>query len=113
MYLIIIQLFKNEYKEDLYMALSSAGIQQTTYCDSYNLDNELCKTSPLFSGLFKNPEHKERYATTYFCTANTKDQIDAIPEGFEIAGIDWKKEQIFRITVMKADSIYNPDAIDD
>lgn len=106
MYLLIIQLFKNEYKEDLYMALSSAGIQQTTYCDSYNLDNELQSKSPLFSGLFKSPEEKERYATTYFCISKTREQIDAISEGFEIAGIDWRKENIFKISVIKAEEVF-------
>jgi len=112
MYLLIIQLFKNEYKEDLYMALSSAGIQQTTYCESYNLDQELRSTSLLFSGLFKTDEEKERYATTYFCLAKTKDNIDAIFEGFEIAGIDWRKETIFRLTVIKTEEVYEPN-IDD
>ena len=110
MYLLIIQLFKNEYKEDLFMALSSSGIEQTTYCDSVNLDNELRNSSPLFSGLFKSCHEKEFYATTYFCFAKTKEQIAAISEGFEIAGIDWRKERIFRITVIKADNVYDPDA---
>ena len=108
MYLVIIQLFKNEYKEDLFMALSSAGIQQTTYCDSFNLDNELRNTSLLFSGLFKSPEEKEFYATTYFCIAGSREQIAAIPEGFEIAGIDWKKEEIFRMTIIKAEDVIQP-----
>ena len=108
MYLLIVQLFKNEYKEDLFMALSSAGIQRTTYCDSINLDNELRNTSLLFSGLFKSQEEKEFYATTYFCIANTKEQIEAISEGFEIAGIDWRKEEIFRITVIKAEDVIEP-----
>lgn len=105
MYQLIIQLFKNEYKEDLFMALSSAGIQQTTYCDSYNLDNELCGKSLLFSGLFKSPEEKEFYSTIYFCIAKSKENIDAISEGFDIAGIDWRKEKIFRIIVIKAEDI--------
>lgn len=106
MYLLIIQLFKNEYKEDLFMALSSAGIQKTTYCDSFNLDNELQNASPLFSGFFKSEEEKERYATTYFCQAETKEQIDAITQGFEIAGIDWEQEEIFKITVIRAEEMH-------
>ena len=106
MYLIIIQLFKNEYKEDLYMALSSAGIEQTTYCDSFNLDNELRNTSPLFSGLFNSPKEKERYSSIFFCMAETKEQIDEIPKGFEIAGIDWCQKEIFRMTVVKAEQVY-------
>lgn len=105
MYLLIIQLFKNEYKEDLFMALSSADIQQTTYCDSTNLDNELCGKSLLFSGLFKSPEAKEFFSTTYFCIAKSKENIKAITEGFDIAGIDWQKEKIFRIIVIKAEDI--------
>jgi len=110
MYLIIIQLFKNEYKEDLYMALSSAGIEQTTYCDTISLDHELQNTSPLFSGLFRSEEEENRYTTTYFCIAETKEQIDAVPEGFEIAGIDWRKENIFRMTVIEALSVYGEES---
>jgi hypothetical protein len=109
MYLLVIQLFKNEYKEDLYMALSSAGIQYSTYCDGHNLDNELRNKMPLFSGLFKSLEEKQRYATVYFCAASSKEQIDAIVEGFEIAGIDWKKEGVFRMMVIKAEDIIEPE----
>ena len=105
MYFLVIQLFKNDYKEDLFMALSSAGIQQTTYFDSCNLDNELCGQSLLFSGLFKSAEEKEFYSTTYFCLAKSKEHIEAITEGFDIAGIDWRKEKIFRIIVIKAEEI--------
>jgi len=109
MYLLVIQLFKNEYKEDLYMALSSAGIQYTTYCDGNNLDNELRNKLPIFSGLFKSLEEKSRYATVYFCAAESKEQVDAIVEGFEIAGIDWKKEGIFRIVTIKAEDVIDPE----
>ena len=109
MYLLVIQLFKNEYKEDLYMALSSAGIQYTTYCDGHNLDNELRNSIPLFSGLFKSLEEKRRYATVYFCAAESNEQIEAIIEGFEAAGIDWKKEGVFRMIVINAEKVFDPD----
>jgi len=109
MYLLVIQLFKNEYKDDLYMALSSAGIQYTTYCDGQNLDNELKNKLPLFSGLFKSIEEKQRYASVYFCYASDKEQIKAIIEGFEIADIDWRKEGIFRMITIKAEEVYDPE----
>ena len=108
MYLVIIQLFKNEYQEDLFMAISSAGIYRTTYCDSINLDKEL-NNSALFSGLFKSPEAKERYAKLYLCIAEEEAQVDAIVEGFEIAGIDWKKKEIFQIAVVPVAKTYTPE----
>lgn len=106
MYMIIIQLLKNEYKEDLYMSLSSAGINITTYCDAHNLDNELRNRMPLFSGLFKSHEEKHRFATVYFCIAKTAEQADAFVEGFEIAGIDWQKEEIFQLVVFPVTKTY-------
>lgn len=106
MYLVVIQLFKNEYQEDLFMAISSAGIYKTTYCDSINLDKELRNSVSLFSGLFKSVGEKSRYAKIYFCIAEEEEQIDAIVEGFDIAGIDWKKEEIFQISVVPVSKTY-------
>jgi len=108
MYLVVIQLFKNEYQEDLFMAISSAGIYRTTYCDSINLDKELQGSVSLFSGLFKSDNEKSRYAKIYFCIAEEEGQVDAIVEGFEIAGIDWKKEEIFQISVIPVAKTYTP-----
>ena len=107
MYLLIIQLFRSEYKEDLFMAISSAGIYKTTYCDAVNLDKELTGSMALFSGIFKNPEEKERFAKVYFCIAEDESQADAIIEGFEIAGINWKDEEIFQMTVIPAVKVYS------
>jgi hypothetical protein len=106
MCLIIIKLFKTEYKEDLFMALSSAGIYKTTYCDAVNLDKELGASMSLFSGILKSAEEKERYAKVYFCFAEEKEQADAVIEGFEIAGIDWKKEEIFQMAVIPVEKLY-------
>ncbi len=106
MYLVMIQLFKKEYHQDLFMAISSAGIYKTTYCDAVNLDKELEGSMTLFSGLFKSIEEKERYAKIYFCIAEEMEQVDAIVEGFEIAGIDWKEEEIFQIAVLPVTKTY-------
>ena len=108
MYLVVIQLFKNEYQEDLFMAITSAGIYKVTYCDAINLDKELSNSVFLFSGLFKSSEEKERYAKIYFCIAENEEQVDAIVEGFENAGIDWKKEEIFQIAALPVAKIYQP-----
>ena len=90
------------------MAISSAGIYKTTYCDAINLDKELGSSMPLFSGLFKSAEQKERYAHLYFCIAEEEQQADAVVEGFEIAGIDWKKEEVFQIAVIPLAKVYSP-----
>ena len=112
MYLLVIQLFNNEYKEDLFMALSSAKIYRTTYCDAVNLDNELKGSLSLFSGIFKSPEEKSRYAKMYFCIVEDESQVDAITEGFEIAGIDWKKEEIFQMVLIPAARVIQPEFTD-
>ena len=109
MYMLVIQLLKQEFKEDLFMALSSAGISLTTYCDGHNLDNELGNKMPLFSGLFKSQEEKRHYSTLYFCLAESMEQADAVVSGFELAGIDWRKERIFQMSVLPVEKFYTPD----
>jgi len=106
MFMVIIQLFKNEYKEDLFMALSSAGIYNTSYCDAINLDNELKGSISLFSGLFKSPEEKEKYAKIYFCIVDDEEQAEGILDGFEIAGIDWREEKIFQMALIPLGKVY-------
>jgi hypothetical protein len=108
MVLVLIQLFKIEYKEELFMALSSAGIHRTTYCDATNLEKELAGTMTLFSGIFKSSTEQAHYSKLYFCVADEESQVDAIIEGFEIAGIDWRKEEIFQISVIPISKSYTP-----
>ena len=109
MYMLVIQLLKQEFKEDLFMALSSAGVTVTTYCDGHNLDNELRNNMPLFSGLFKSQEEKRYYSTLYFCVAESIEQADAVVSGFEIAGIDWRKDRIFQMSVLPIEKFYQPE----
>ena len=108
MFLLVIQLFDVDYKDDLFMALSAAGVQKTTYCDGHNLDNELRNDIPLFRGLFKSGAEKERHASVYFCHAKSEEQADAVISGFDIAGIDWKAKEIFSMMLIPISKIYEP-----
>ncbi|RKX85051.1 MAG: hypothetical protein DRP57_04600 [Spirochaetes bacterium] len=38
MYFLIIQLFKNEYKDDIFLAFTSSGIKKASFFEGYNLD---------------------------------------------------------------------------
>ena len=52
MYFLIIQLFKTQYKDDLFLAITSAGVEKVTYCDGQNFEDEIQRKIPLFADLF-------------------------------------------------------------
>jgi len=75
MFFLIIQLFKQEYYDDLMLALTSSDISNATIVDGLNMDNVMNQHIPLFSGLIPNESHKRKYCKMVFSVVSSKEEL--------------------------------------
>ncbi len=103
MYFYIIQLFDYKYKEDIILALTSAGVMRGTYIEGENYDNLLNNEFHIFTGFFKTKELKERTSALFFGIVEEKKTIDNVRKLLEDAGIENENDGIFSIILLKSE----------
>ncbi len=102
MYLLIIQLFKSEYKDDIFLAFTSCGIKRASFFEGFNLDKVLQQEFSLFSGIIRTKEQKERYSMLITGVVDKKERVEDFINVLKEADIDIKKEDILRIVLIPA-----------
>jgi hypothetical protein len=102
MYYVIIQVFKEEYLDDIMLALTTAGIENGTIVDGINSDNVLNQHIPLFTGLIPHDSTSSRYCKIVTTTIDSMDKIDALSEVFDDADVDFREEGVGRLIVIPA-----------
>jgi hypothetical protein len=105
MFFLIIQLFRLEYKEDVILALTSCGIQKGSVFEGQNLDKLLQYDFPLFTGLIKSGEEKERYSVLITSVLEKKEKVDELVHLLKEADIDVEKENILRLVLLPVEYI--------
>ena len=101
MYFYILQLFNVDYREDILLAMTSAGIKQATVVEGTNLDKIVAQEFPLFTGLFHSPADRERFSNLIFGMVDSEQEIDSLVEVLRQAGIDNRKEEIYRVVLLE------------
>ncbi|RKY01980.1 MAG: hypothetical protein DRP54_02770 [Spirochaetes bacterium] len=100
MYLMIIQLYKHEYKEDLFLAFTSCGIKRASFTEGFNLDKILQEEFSLFKGIIKPKEERERYSLIIFSTVESKETVKELIQILKDSGMDVDNEDIMRIALI-------------
>ena len=103
MYLLIIQLYHAEYKDDVLLALTSCGIQKGGLFEGTNLDQELTRDFPLFTGLVRSDEEKARFALQITAVVDEKRKVHALIDLLKEADIDIEGEGILRMMLLPLD----------
>jgi hypothetical protein len=101
MYLYVLQLFKIEYRDDILLAMTSAGIKRATVLEGTNFDKILEQEYPLFTGLFRGPEDRARFSHLVFGMVDEPELLDSFVHLLVQAGIDNKKEEIYRLILLE------------
>jgi hypothetical protein len=101
MYLYVLQLFKIEYRDDILLAMTSAGIKRATVLEGTNFDNILEQEYPLFTGLFRGPEDRARFSHLVFGMVDEPELLDSFVDLLVQAGIDNKKGEIYRLILLE------------
>jgi len=102
MYLLIIQLFKQEYKEDIFLAFTSCGIKKASFFEGYNLDKVLQEDFSLFKGIIKSKEEKERFSILITGIVDNKETANEFLQILKDSGIDLNNEDILRLILLPA-----------
>jgi len=102
MFLIIIQLYKVEYKEDVLLALTSCGIEDGCICEGMNLQKLLEYDNPLFRGLVPSENERQRYAVLVTATAESMDKVDSLINLMIEADIDIMNGDILQLIAVPA-----------
>jgi len=105
MFLYVLQLFKVEYREDILLAMTSAGIKRATVVEGTNFDKILEQEYPLFTGLFKGPEDRARFSHLVFGMVEDSEVLESFVAVLEQAGVDNKSDEIYRLLVLEGRSI--------
>ena len=100
MYYLIIQLFKHEYKEDLFLAFTSCGIEKATFVEGFNLDKTLQDEFSLFKGIIPSKEQMERYSIMIHAIVESKEDVLELMNLLKESGIDIDNEEIMRIVLL-------------
>jgi len=107
MYLLIIQLFKMEFKEDLLLAMTSCGIDKGSAFEGQNLDNVLEREFPLFTGLIKSDDERERFSLLITSVVDKKERVQELIHLLMEADIDISKENIMRVVLIPAEVVFD------
>ncbi|MBN1782011.1 hypothetical protein JW948_12840 [bacterium] len=105
MYLLMIQLFKMEYKEDVLLAMTSCGIQKGNLFEGQNLERALERDFPLFTGLIKSDLERERFSMLITSIVDEKSRIREMIHLLKDADVDITRDNIMRIILIPADMI--------
>jgi len=100
MFYLIIQLFKHEYKEDIFLAFTSCGIKKATFVEGFNLDKTLQDEFSLFKGIIPSKEQMERYSIMIHAIVEKKEDVDDLINLLKDSGIDIDNEEIMRIVLL-------------
>lgn len=105
MYFYIIQLFDVKYKDDMILALTSAGVMKATYLEGENLDHLLNQDFPIFKGFFKMKEDKERVSSIFFGMTENRETIENVVKVLKEAGIDNSREEVYHILILNGEQL--------
>ncbi len=105
MFYFIIQLFKEEYLDDIMLALTTAGIDNGTIVDGVNMDNVMNQHMPIFAGLIPGENQRSIYCKVITSVISDKERIDVLLQTLNDADIDFKKQEIGRMILVPAEEI--------
>ncbi len=105
MYLMIIQLRKIEYREDILLGLTSCGIQNASVFEGENLDNMLERSVPLFTGLIRSEDEKAKYTLLILSVVEKREKVKLLIQLLKEADIDVEKEDIFHLMLLPVDTL--------
>ena len=103
MFFYVLQVFDTDYREDILLALTSAGVKRATVIDGTNFDKVLENEFPLFTGLFRGEDDRERFSQLIFGLIDDEEVLSSVVKVLKQAGITNGEKEIYRLAVMKGE----------
>ena len=102
---MILQLNQERYLDDIIMALTEAGIEDTIVLSGETSGHRLIFDNPLFAGFRKSMSSDKGYANVIMAIAEKK-QTDFMLEEMSNAGLNILDNNIARIVLLPVEEIY-------
>lgn len=100
MNLLIITLSEIDYKEDVFLALQSVGIQKASVWDGKNLNHSLESEFSLFNGFFSGGDPHEGEKLIIIAPIKDVDDAKELISNLEAGGVPVNKENVLSLYVV-------------
>jgi len=102
---MILHLYKEQYLDDILMALTETGVDDTVVIEGQTLGHKLILDMPLFAGFRQSFGSRKGFAKIIMAIAEQK-QIDTFMSELKHSGIDIIKEEIANIVLLPIEKQY-------
>jgi len=104
-HMFFIFLFQEEYKDDVILALTSSGIEESVMMEGKNVSKVLSGDVPLFSGFFMDKRMGSDSAYIYTGSFNDMEQMEEALDTLRDSVDDEDLEDILRVIVLPVENI--------
>ncbi len=102
---MILSLNKEKYLDDVLMALTEAGIDDTIVLSGESLGRKLTFDNPIFAGFRKSFSKDKGYANVIMAIAE-QEQIDFMLEELKNSDVNFIEDEIGKIILLPIEKIY-------
>ena len=102
---MILSLNKEKYLDDVLMALTEAGIDDTIVLSGESLGRKLTFDNPIFAGFRKSFSKDKGYANVIMAIAE-QEQIDFMLEELKNSDVNFIEDEIGKIVLLPIEKIY-------
>ncbi len=96
---MILQLYKAKYLDDVMMALSEAGVEDTIVLSGESLNHKMTFSMPLFAG-FRNTFGSEKQFTNLIMAIADEAQIDFMLDELKRSDVKFVDDKIGKILLL-------------
>ncbi|MDC7241399.1 MAG: hypothetical protein PQJ50_13665 [Spirochaetales bacterium] len=102
MYFLVIEIFDSNYKEEIYLALQSVGIQKAVTFDARNLNSALSDEQTFFTGFFRSDKIGSGAVEVIQARVSEKGAAKEFLSNLKESGAPVEKENIVALTLFPA-----------
>lgn len=102
MYYLFLEVYDPAYREDIYLALQSIGIQRAINLDAQNLAAALSDERTFFTGFFKADKIESGSVLLILAQVSSKDKISEFLSNLKEGGVDIDSRNIINLTLIPA-----------
>jgi hypothetical protein len=102
MFFMLLEITNPEYKEDVFLALQSIGIERASTVDTSNISGELSDELTFFTGFFRSDKIEQHRQLLIIAQIRSKEQAKELLENLREGGADIDHEDIVSLTLIPA-----------
>ena len=107
MYNLYVNVYDSSYREEIYLALQSIGVQHAITLDAQNLAGALSDEKTFFTGFFRSDKFESGDVLVILAQVNSKEQGKEFLSNLREAGLDIDGESIVSITMVPVSASFS------